>query len=154
MIETLKKLTWEDKWENYVRFGEPTEPLLFDRYGNLIRHDLPEPSTIAIIEVMSQLKGKMTVYDAYLKGVEAVFQSDTRNRCGTCKKWLIRLKKQEVENLERNTIDKDFLRDYIDAATRGYEKWLQNKQITENQPESGSIRSFLSFIRRNKTQLS
>jgi len=126
MLKTLRKITWEDKWQNYIRFGQPTEPLLFDRYGKLMQHELPEPNTFAIIEVMAQLKDKMTVYEAYLKGVEAVFQLETDNQCGACKKQLIQLKKQEIRNLKKGIIDEE-LRDYIAAATRGYEKWLRNR---------------------------
>lgn len=126
MIKTLKTLTWEDNWKNYIRFGQPKEPLLFDRHGKLLHHELPEPGTFAIIEVMAQLKGKMTVYEAYLKGIEAAFQLNTDNQCGASKQRLIQLKKQEIRNLKKDIIDEE-LRDYIAAATRGYEKWLKKQ---------------------------
>lgn len=118
MIKTLKKLTWEDNWANYVRYGQSTEPPT--------GRELPQPNNFAIIEVMAQLKSKMTVYEAYLKGIEAVYQLETDNQCGACKQRLIQLKKQESRNLKKGIIDEE-LRDYIAAATRGYERWLRNR---------------------------
>lgn len=125
MIKTLKKLTWDDEWVNYVRFGASEEPLIFDRYGNILKHDLPDPYTFAIIEVMSQLKGKMTVYEAYLKGVEAVFGMTTCNQSGACLQWLIRLKKQEIKNLKKGIFDEE-LADFLSVATKGYKRWCDS----------------------------
>ena len=124
MIKTLKKITWDDEWVNFVRFGGPQEPLRFDRQGNIIKTDLPDPYYFAIIEVMAQLKGKMTVYEAYLKGVEAVFGMTTYNQDGTCLKWLIKLKKQEIKNLKKGIYDEE-LTDFLSAATKGYKRWCK-----------------------------
>ena len=102
---------------------------------------MTEPNSFYIIDVISHLKDKMTVYEAYLKGVEAVFQLETDNQCGACKKQLIQLKKQEIRNLKKGIIDEE-LRDYIAAATRGYEKWLKNKQaLIMGSPGSGMTRA-------------
>lgn len=125
MNRILKKITWDDEWENYVRFGVPKEPLLFDKYGNSIKHELPEPYTFAIIEVMAQLKGKMTVYSAYLKGVEAVFGMSTYNQCGACLQWIIKLKKKEIKNLKKGIFDEE-LADFLSVATKGYRRWYES----------------------------
>lgn len=126
MIKILKKITWDDDWVNCVRFGVPKEPLVFDEYGNIIKHDLPDPYTFVIIEVMSQLKGKMTVYEAYLKGVECAFGMTTYNQTGECLRWLIRLKKREIKNLKKGIFDEE-LTDILNAATKGYKRWCDSE---------------------------
>lgn len=130
--DTIETHTFSDDIE-YIESYRKMHMDKFGRYGKLMQHELPEPNTFANIE-------EMTVYEAYLKDVEAVFQIETDNQCGACKQRLIQLKKQEIRNLKKDVIDEE-LKDYIAAATRGYEKWLKNRQaLIMGSPESGKTR--------------
>jgi len=101
LVKTLKNLSWNDNWQNYVQYGQFKEPLLFDSKGHFLRRDLPDPDTGAILSVMHQLKENMSVYEAYLKGVEFLYSSYTYNQSGIALQRLIKLKKQDIKNLKK-----------------------------------------------------
>lgn len=67
-LKVLKKLTWDDKWKNYVQYGQFHAPVLE-------RPEVPCGDIGAILSVMHQLVEKMSVWQAYLKGVEFLYSS-------------------------------------------------------------------------------
>ena len=72
----LKEMDWEDKWEKYLRYGKTyvDEQYRWDEYY------VNAPYTFQIVSVMDQLRGKMTVYEAFLKGLEIYYRSTTCGR--------------------------------------------------------------------------
>ena len=73
----LKEMDWDDKWENYIEYGETDVDEQF-RWDNF--YNMDAPYIYQIISVMHQLKGKMTVYEAFLKGLEIYYCSTTCGR--------------------------------------------------------------------------
>lgn len=131
MLKTLKKLSWDDKWQNYIQYGQAMKPLFFDAKGRLMCPPLPEPCVLSVLSVMHQLEGKMTVYEAFLKGIEFIYSSHTYNQDGSGLQKLIKLKKAEIRNLKKGIFDEEFS-EYIAVATKGYKKWclFNNGQVT------------------------
>lgn len=122
ILKKLKNLTWEDAWSNYIQYGQHKEPINFDSFGRVLQRELPDPTTIAILEVMEQLKNKMPVYDAFIKATEVVAGLYTNNQCGTTLSSLIKYKKLEIKNIKKGIFD-DELSDYIDALYKGYKRF-------------------------------
>lgn len=73
----LKEMDWNDKWENYIEYGKINVDEQSKWYN--FYYNTNPPYKYQIMEVMHQLEGKMTVYEAFLKGVEAYYCSTT---CG------------------------------------------------------------------------
>ncbi len=72
----LKKLDWNDKWENYIEYGH-RRPVFDGRSMFTCRSVIAMPCVYTIISVMHQLEGKMTVYEAFLKGLELCYSSES-----------------------------------------------------------------------------
>lgn len=60
----LKTMDWSDRWVDFIVYRSPVPPT------NGKFSELYTPCTTIVLETMKQLENMMTVYDAYLKGIE------------------------------------------------------------------------------------
>ena len=104
----LKGITWNKNWKYYVQSCQRD-----------ILSDYPDEK-IGIIEIMSQLKDVMSVYDAYLKAIEAVFQRDNCNKNG------YGLKKIKDVNYSETSYRASCFNHYCLANTKLYCQVLHN----------------------------
>lgn len=114
----LKEMDWDDKWENYIKYGKTDvdEQFKWDNFYNM-----SAPYIYQIISVMHQLKGKMTVYEAFLKGLEVYYCSTT---CG--KKSFLQnyryVQNKIYKNIKKGIID-EFLIDVHSVMLTASIKW-------------------------------
>lgn len=85
-MRVLKSMSWDDRWSQYI-MGEA--------YGGM-RLDMLSTERYGIIFVMQQLREKMTVYEAFLKGVEAVASRES------IKKSIIKQISKAEKQIEKN----------------------------------------------------
>lgn len=135
-IHTLKMLSWESNWENYIQYGQPKKSIVeHSFFENSLLPELIEPSTYALLSVMKQLENKMSVYEAFLKAVEVVAGLESNNTNSTTKKLLIKYKKMEIKNIQKGIFDEE-LAAYISALYAGYRRYCVSR--TQHFGESGS----------------
>lgn len=128
-ISILKKLTWEDNWQNYIKYGSSEKPTSYNyKKTNIFADDMPNPEIMGILNLMHEFsKGKYgyTVYEAFLKATEIKASSYTLNCDETILQRLIKLKKQDIKNIKKGVFDEE-LKDYIKALENGYKEWLNH----------------------------
>ena len=105
-MRVLKSMSWDDRWSQYI-MGEA--------YGGM-RLEMLSPERFGIIFVMQQLRDGMTVYEAFLKGVEAVagresIRESVIKQIANAEKYSERNKKKGICNEE--------LEDFVCALRRG-----------------------------------
>lgn len=105
-MRVLKSMSWNDKWSQYI-MGEA--------YGG-IRLEMLSPERVGIIFVMQQLREGMTVYEAFLKGVEAVAGRESIKR--NVIKQIAKAEKQRMKDAKSGFLD-EVLEDYIKALRSG-----------------------------------
>ncbi len=105
-MKVLKQMSWDDKWSQYI-MGEA--------YGGM-RLEMLSPERFGIIFVMQQLRDGMTVYEAFLKGVEAVAGRESIKK--SVVKLIAKAEKQKEKNAEKCITDEE-LDDYIRALRQG-----------------------------------
>ncbi len=114
----LKEMDWDDKWENYIKYGKTDVDEQF-RWDNF--YNMSAPYIYQIISVMHQLKGKMTVYEAFLKGLEIYYCSTTCGRKSFLQNYRY-VQNKIYKNIKKGIID-EFLIDVHSAMLAASIKW-------------------------------
>ena len=134
-MKQLKKMTWDNAWENYIKFGQEKEPVVFDSHGRVLQTAMPDASILGILNLMYQMKNSgMSVYDAFLKAVEIKASSYTENLSNGVRSRLIKCKKQEIKNIKMGVYDEE-LTDYTLALYCGYMEWKKKPYTPYNQTQ-------------------
>lgn len=111
-------MDWDDKWENYIEYGETDVDEQF-RWDNF--YNMDAPYIYQIISVMHQLKGKMTVYEAFLKGLEIYYCSTTCGRKSFLQNYRY-VQNKIYKNIKKGIID-EFLIDVHSVMLAASIKW-------------------------------
>lgn len=121
----LKEMDWDDKWENYIEYGKTDVDEQF-RWDNF--YNIAAPYIYQIISVMHQLKGKMTVYEAFLKGLEIYYCSTTCGRKSFLQNYRY-VQNKIYKNMKKGIID-EFLIDVHSVMLAASIKWCsENSKI-------------------------
>lgn len=106
-------MTWDDNWSNFIIYGQTfvskeTKWNCFLNMYNSYAHQ--------VIAVMTQLENKMSVYEAYLKGIENYFRSSS------CEEKIFiheyrKLQNEIYKNMKNGDIS-DFLIDIHDVMLK------------------------------------
>lgn len=123
-MKRLKNVTWDDKWQNWVLYGQPNEPIDWKHIDRPRMPKMPSPYDIGILNIMDQLKGKMTVYEAFIKAIEIKAASYTENSSNSTQRLLHEARKLEMKNLKKGIVNEE-LHDYIEALYRGWKEWIE-----------------------------
>ena len=123
-VKALKQVAWEDDWRSHVRYEVMLDPVPYpDFRGGLLKPDFPPEQTMNIIYVMEQLERGMSVYKAFMKGLEAMACTVTFNCTNEVRDLLLLAEKRKIKNVKKKIFDEelnDVLNDIIEALRRGY----------------------------------
>lgn len=97
-LKKLLNMNWEDNWRDCVLYETP-----FVLHYGFDRWDCMDISSYPIYKIMEQLENSgMSVYEAYLKGLEAKYiTKDIKS----VQRELLKLKKDEIKFIKKGNID-------------------------------------------------
>lgn len=118
----LKEMNWSDDWETYIVFGDTNvdKQYKWDNFFNTFT-----PYMFQILSVMHQLENKMTVYDAFLKGLEIYYCSTTCGQESFLQEYR-RIQKKLYKNMKNGIID-EFLVDVHSVMIQAGIKWCSKR---------------------------
>lgn len=129
-MKRLLHMNWDNNWRDYVLYGEILVPEYeFDRFGNCYKFDRignMDVNSHAVYTVMNQLKDSgMSVYEAYLKGLEAKYARASWD-IKSIQKELLKLKKAEIKLIKsQNRIDSDDIQVIHDLSNILYRRLVK-----------------------------
>jgi len=117
----LKQMSWNDDWKNYIEYGQTnvSEEYKWNNY-----RDVNGPFMCQIYSVMKQLENKMSVYEAYLKGLEIYYTSTTCGKVSFLQEYR-RLQNKIYKDMKKGIID-EFLIDFHSVMIKASVKWCSN----------------------------
>lgn len=120
----LKKMSWNDKWQNYIVYGKTnvSEKNKWNNYRNF-----EAPYKYQIILVMQQLKNKMSVYEAFLKGLEVYYSSLTCGKKSFFQEYR-RLQNMIYKDMKKGIVNEFFI-DLHSVMVKVGTKRCLNKQV-------------------------
>lgn len=130
-MKKILHMNWNDSWRDYILYGTPHAKYEFDRFGNCYMFDRIgnlDVSPLAICNVMDQLKDSgMSVYEAFLKGMEAKYARASWD-IKSIQKELLKLKKAEIKLIKsQNRIDPDDIQVIHDLSNILYQRYIKLK---------------------------